>query len=259
MTASDDHMPAPHETALLLPWYASAKLAERERLDVMAHLRDCAECRAELDSVLRSREQMRELFGHQPVPEQSMWQAVMTSVDLVTSDTLERSAPRRRASLGANGMAPTLDRPPQGAHGQSPMRWLHGSLLACADALRVLLRPRWAPTLAVMLVVLQAGMLVWRSIPHTGRDRLTTRAIAPPELTRIRVVFYPRATEQDIRSALQALGGRIVDGPATNGAYVIELAQESPLTLGRKIRVLREQSGLVQQMELVPQASNASP
>lgn len=240
MTGPENHMPAPHEAALLLPWYVSAKLAQSERLEVAAHLRDCAECSAELESVLTTREQMRDLFADEPVPEQSMRQAVMTSVSLVSPDRSERST------------AATM---------RAPVRHdsRRGPLLTLADALRALLRPRWAPAFAVMLVVLQAGTILWLSIPHTARDGVTTRAVQPPQATRIRVVFDPRATEQDIRTALQTLGGRIVDGPAANGGYVIELPAEDPVTLGRKIRVLRERSDLVQQMELIPQASNAPP
>jgi anti-sigma factor RsiW len=240
MTGPDNHLPVPHESALLLPWYVSATLAERERLEVAAHLRVCAECRAELESVLMTREQMRGLFADEPMPEQSMHEAVMTSVRLVSPDRSERST-----SAGFQ------------VHGRP---YTHrGPLLACADALRTLLRPRWAPALAVMLVMLQAGTIVWLSIPDTTRDGVATRAVAPPEATRIRVVFYPRAAEQDIRTALRALGGRIVDGPTANGGYIIELPPEDPLTLSRKIRALRERSGLVQQMELVPQASHAPP
>jgi hypothetical protein len=109
----------------------------------------------------------------------------------------------------------------------------------------------------ITLVMLQAGTIVWLSTQRLAPPEVTPRAIPRSETTRIRVVFDPRATEQDIRSALQALGGRIVDGPTTTGTYVIELPPEEPATLGRKIRELRERPGLVQHIELVPQTPNA--
>ena len=60
--------------------------------------------------------------------------------------------------------------------------------------LRAPVVPRWAPAAALLLIVIQGA------------------------------AFNPLALAAQMRELLDALGARIVDGPAATGAYVIELA-----------------------------------
>jgi hypothetical protein len=111
------------------------------------------------------------------------------------------------------------------------------------------MRPAWAPALAVLLIIVQAGALAWLSYERSHNPPPVTARGIEPSAARIRIVFNPLATEQDIRSALRTLGGRIVDGPAPDGVYVIQLPAVAPTVLSQRLRALREQPGLVERIE----------
>jgi anti-sigma factor RsiW len=207
--------------ALLLPWYLSETLSEEERLLLEDHLLSCAACREELASVSTQRQHLRAVFANALVPAASLHERVMGGV---------RAPP------------PARERP------TSPLK-------AVADLFQALIRPGWTSTAAVVLIVLQAGMLSWLLIDDRMRDptsSVTTRSVEPAiTQPRIRVVFNPSATEQDIRTALLALGGRVVDGPTADAGYVIQLPAEAPTVLAQRLRELRERPGLVERIENV--------
>ncbi|MGB8693108.1 MAG: hypothetical protein WCD08_06330 [Steroidobacteraceae bacterium] len=118
--------------------------------------------------------------------------------------------------------------------------------------LRAPLVPRWAPAAALLLIVIQGAALI-----HMLPDRteptatVTTRALAATA-TRLRVVFNPLASAAQIRELLDALGARIVDGPASTGAYVIELAAADPKQLSEKLNAARARHDVLLTLELAP-------
>ena len=127
------------------------------------------------------------------------------------------------------------------------------SLLANLAAwLRAPLVPRWAPAAALLLIVIQGAVLV-RMLP--GRTNpaatVTTRALVTTA-TRLRVVFNPLASAAQMRELLDALGARIVDGPAPTGAYVIELAAADPKQLSEKLDAARARHDVLLTLELAP-------
>ena len=69
--------------------------------------------------------------------------------------------------------------------------------------------PRWMPALAMVLLVGQLGLLVW-SLNHQalpvpdGPETVMPRGIPPPSI-RLHITFDPRATEAQMRHAVQAL------------------------------------------------------
>jgi anti-sigma factor RsiW len=210
--------PALHDAALLLPWYINGTLTETEHRVVAAHLHGCAACCKELESIREVRQQARTIFASSPVPA-SLHTAVMSRV--------KAAAPRRL----------------------QPSRTLLQSL---ADALQALRPPRWAAALAVTIIVVQAGALSWFALNAGPEPQVRARSVESAA-ARIRIVFNPRATEGEIRAALIALGGRIVDGPSPEGDYVIELPTVAPTVLSQRLRELRARPGLVERIE------NASP
>jgi anti-sigma factor RsiW len=211
MTATRPQPPGPHEAALLLPWYVGGTLGDGERLFVEAHLRECAECRSELESVEDVRQRTRAMFGSGLAPSARLHAEVMARV---------RESP------------PTAPTP----------------LQSFAEALQWLLRPKWAPALAALLIVVQAGALGWFVLQGSPQPEVRTRSVEAAA-ARIRVVFNPNATEAEIRAALTALGGRIVDGPSADGVYVIELPAVEPTILSQRLRELRQRPGLVERIE----------
>jgi len=128
---------------------------------------------------------------------------------------------------------------------------LRGGLLhGLAAWLRAPRAPRWAPVAALVLVMVQAGVLV-RVLPGRGPagGEVRTRAVAPAA-ARLRAVFAPQASASQIRELLGSLGARIVDGPSSDGAYVIELKPGDPKTLAETLNAARARSGILQSLDL---------
>jgi hypothetical protein len=67
--------------------------------------------------------------------------------------------------------------------------------------------------------------------------------------TRLRLVFNPQATELQIRTLLQALGARVVDGPLPGGAYIVEVAPADPKAFGDKLRAARANGDVLQSLD----------
>jgi anti-sigma factor RsiW len=246
MTDSKTSSPDLHPAALLMPWYASGTLSERERLEVENHLRTCAACCAELESVGVFRQHARTLFEDQPIPERRMFEAVMSRVEADTAARMQEVASARVQEDAATRVAQDSAARTRSAGSRSSEP---GVLDALMQPLRALMRPAWVPALAVLLIIVQAGALTWLAYERSHTPSPVTARGIEPSAARIRIVFNPRATERDIRTALQTLGGRIVDGPAADGAYVIQLPAVAPTVLSQRLRALREQPGLVERIE----------
>ena len=182
---------------LLLPWYATGKLDEAEHALVDAHLAGCAECRAEL---IHERG-LAAAFQALPVDEEMGWAALQ--------DRIVRQ-PRRR-SLSAGLVAAW-----QGVSGE----WSRAGAAL-----------RW--TMAVQLgLLLVLGAL---ALPREPAARyhalgLSTSARAGD----IVVVFKPETTEARLRDILKANDARVVDGPTSTDAFLLQAPRASrPAALAR--------------------------
>lgn len=230
MTDTQEKTPDVHEVVLLLPWYLNGKLAEGERIEVERHLSTCPECRRELESLAEVRTQTREMLAAVPGPSERARQAVMQQV------RSSKAAARRAGQPGSPDRQPGLLERFMGAFG-------------------VLFRPQWAPALAVLLIVGQAGALAWLAqgpaaqsgLPGT-QPGLQSRGVGG-EPVRLRIVFGPAATVRNVAAAIHDLGGRIVDGPSPEGAFTVELQPASPQETSSRLRALRERPGLVESIE----------
>jgi hypothetical protein len=112
-------------------------------------------------------------------------------------------------------------------------------------------RRRWlVPALAAALavVVLQGVMLaqLWIrpvSIAPLGR--------ALPDANVLQIRFDPRATEADIRNALQAVGASLIDGPGALGIYRVRLepgVSGKSMEVSQAIAALEVRHGVVVQI-----------
>jgi anti-sigma factor RsiW len=199
-----------HSIALLLPWYLSGRLSEPERREVEGHLTGCAACKDELASLSEMRRQSRDIIMGAPGPSPRVKHVVMSRV--------RNWRPRPRF----------LDR--------------------VASAAVELLRPKWAPSLAVLLIIGQFGALAWLTTRPGAQLELTSRSVAAVGV-RLKIVFSPAATERDVRSAIRDLAGKIVDGPTDDGAYIVQISGASPQLVAAKLRTLRERPGLVERID----------
>ncbi|MBU1424074.1 MAG: zf-HC2 domain-containing protein [Gammaproteobacteria bacterium] len=112
-------------------------------------------------------------------------------------------------------------------------------------------RRRWlAPALAASLavVVLQGVMLTQMWMQPTNIAPLG-RALPDADVLQIR--FDPRATEADIRNALQAVGASLIDGPGALGIYRVRLEpgiSGKPMEVAQAITSLEARHGVVVQI-----------
>ena len=212
MTENEDKTLDVHPAALLLPWYVNGSLGDPERRGVEEHLVTCAACRGELASISQLREQTRAFFDEAPVPSPAARQAVMARLQ------------------------PRVVQP--------------GPLDRLARIFQDLLTPKWAPAALMLVVVGQFAGLGWLATrPEGGSGPATISRAVPTPAVRLKILFNPDVPTSTLQRTLRELGGRIVDGPTADGAFIVELTPDSPKVIGARIRSLREQPNLVQKIE----------
>jgi anti-sigma factor RsiW len=210
-----------HPAAKLLPWYVNGTLKESERRDVDHHVASCADCRRELDELSTLRAPLKQAFAETTMPTSRVKERVMAHV-LAGTATGSQASP-----------------PPESGIAESLERWL-----------RRLFAPRWAPALAVAMLIGQLALLLWAVGPQTPltATHIATRGI-PDASNRIVVVFQDSVPEGRIRKAIASLQGRIVDGPTADGRYTIEVPASLAGTLDQRLQTLRQQSAVVRSAE----------
>jgi anti-sigma factor RsiW len=209
-----------HAEGALLPWYLNGTLQEEERLRVDQHLLSCAACRAELEELAQLNVQLHEVYAAQSEPSTRIQRAVLAQVQREASE--------------------------KGAKPVTGSSWLDG----LDGWFRSLFIPRWAPALAVTLLVVQLGLLLWTLTLPTLSDQVMTRGLGAPTV-RLRVVFQETASERQIRVLVQGVHGRIVDGPALDGAYIIEVPAGDRAAAQKKVDALRSQPESIRTVEPV--------
>ena len=84
----------------------------------------------------------------------------------------------------------------------------------------------WRPAaISAALVIAIQGALLFQLQPDSGVGTATGDG---PGGTVIEVTFAADATESEIRTALQAIDGRLVDGPGALGVYRVQLVGVEP-------------------------------
>ena len=209
-----------HPEGALLPWYLKGTLREEERRQVNQHLSSCESCRAELDELAQLNAQLQEVYGAQPEASTRLQRAVLAQVKLEVSAKQAKSV--------------------------TDPQWLN----RLDDWFRSLFVPRWAPALAVTLLVAQLGLLLWSMARLTPSDQVMTRGLGSPTV-RLRVVFQESVSERQIRSLIQGMHGRIVDGPTSDGAYIMELPAGDQAAAQKKVDALRRETESVRMVEPV--------
>jgi anti-sigma factor RsiW len=195
-----------------------------EHRAIEMHLASCAQCRADLDSITQLRTGVHAALAAEPGPSPAARLQVMARI----RSTVPGKPRSRKTSSNTGFMAQLTD-------------WLRAPVV-----------PRWAPAAALVLVVVQGGLLL-RNHPQDVplSPAVTTRGLSA-QPTRLSLVFKPQAQEAQIRELLVSLGARIVDGPGPAGTYVVELPAADPAVLGQKISAARARSDILQSLELAP-------
>jgi anti-sigma factor RsiW len=185
----------------LLPWYANGTLADGERRTVAAHLAACARCREELAACGGLGEAVRGVPENAPAPHPAHFARIVAEIDAEDG---------RRSPWGA----------------------LRELLTATPRAMRWALAAQLVLVLALLGLALSLGLgtgLVRRQ-PATYQTLADPAPAVPQATARLRIVFAPGTSEQDIRDLLLGIRGQIAAGPSPLGVYTVEVpAAPDPL------------------------------
>ena len=188
------------ETQTLLPWYVTGQLEEEPRARLETHLRDCAECQAELRLERRLAGAVAEL----PFEADHRWSELSRRI----AAAAEPRGPlaRARRALAAPGR----------------LGWAVAAQVAAVVAGLGLVLPlarapasRPAPAAAPA-----AYHALGAPTPRPGGDVI--------------VMFRPDARSAELTRALRESGARLVDGPTAADAYLLDVPlAERDAALGR--------------------------
>jgi anti-sigma factor RsiW len=194
--------PDPHAAVQrLLPWYLTGRLETAEHEAVEAHLAQCPECRAELET-------------------ERQWQLLQPGHG--AQGDVEDGWARMRARLGGEGAPSAAPAAPRRRAWPSPP-WR----LAPSRA--------WAMPAALSVALVAAIGVTLRPRPVVVGDYHALASPAERGATAV-VRFRPDATEAQIRQGLKDSGARLVDGPTVSDAYVVRLPREQYAAALDKLR-----------------------
>jgi len=181
----------------LLPWYANGTLEDGERRTVESHLAACSRCREELSACSGLGELLRQVPENAPAPHPAHLARIM-----------EKIGDHERAAW------------------QSPLESLRNLLTATPRPVRWALAAQLVLVLVLGLSLGLNRLLVHRPAqpaPTTYQTLSDGPATSAVPSSRLRVVFAPGTTEQEIRGLLLGIRGQIVSGPSSLGVYTVEV------------------------------------
>ncbi|HEY2591105.1 MAG TPA: zf-HC2 domain-containing protein [Steroidobacteraceae bacterium] len=259
-----------HECAAqLIPWLINGRLDADEAADVRAHLAICPDCRADFDSEQRLYDAVRTdgllVFSGEPSFQKLIARieadnfAATESAPVAigappivgegsAADTSGPTPPRSGASRETvRDRARPSNRTAPRRRGARPRFWGSPVLV------------RWVAAAAVIEAVgLGFGALAWQrhnpvdasayaSTSSTLRSNaapyrtLTTPAAGYASGPRVRVVFGPHLSLDQLQSLLQSVGAHIVDGPTDAHVYTLGFAEPiaSVEVLDERLSMLR--------------------
>ncbi|MBQ73701.1 MAG: hypothetical protein CMQ20_01610 [Gammaproteobacteria bacterium] len=202
------------EVFKLLPWFTNESLEEKERDLVMAHLRECLECRKERDQLQRI-------------------EAIVKETDEVVSNyrfSYNKLLPRiEEAELARENAA--------GQNEEVKVRnWLPVAGIAASLMLAVGLIGVYQVGLAPQPIVPQAVATDFRT--------LTTQTQMVGETTRVALTFEQPVQAVTMRKALIETHSNIISGPDESGTYVIEVEIPPAMSGEEYLQSLRKIEGV---------------
>lgn len=234
--------PSGHPDNSVLRSYLAGVLAGDERLRLVEHLRDCADCRSAL-------EDLRAQFATAIIEPGALGGAAGRPPGRVTSAMTSGMTPGVAPARPAQGVpAPAMPARP-------PTSSIKPPVPARAAGLRL---PYWLVAALLLVILVETAALI-RGVPvriddsTARRPQIGASPAAVDAAPRIKVVFVGSASDQAIRALLRTVHGRIVDGPAPDGAYVVEI-RPAPTPGGETpLQILRNRVDLVKQVGAGPE------
>jgi anti-sigma factor RsiW len=189
------------EAARLLPWFVNGRLSGEDTVRVTEHLEHCAICRADLAEQQTLRATIKTAGPIEYAPQAGLARTLMRI------DELTREAGPTAGSAPAEDVGPVPQRRPV------LVQWLVAAVIVQAVGLGTL------------------GALLFRQSPgQEETTRYETRATPGPAAAgaRIRAVFSPSMTTDQLRTLLNDHGLGIVAGPTGAGVFTLgEIAAPS--------------------------------
>ena len=214
----------------LLPWYANATLREEEREIVEAHLANCRQCTRELESLSLMQQAIVDI-NHvvEPSPRLTFERAL---------DKVEEYETAKPGTDHANVRASLRD-------------WIGNFFSGWWTSTPLL--PRAIIAVQAILVIGLAGTIFYGQ--HKEKIYTTSGASSGDRAnSRIVVGFDDNASEQQMRQALSAVHGKIIDGPSALGLYTIQvpIPPERSAEIQQALKTLRQNSRVIRIAEQKP-------
>lgn len=191
--------------AELIPWLANGTLPAAQATELQSHLDGCSACRQDFESQQRVCAAMR-------APDSLVFAAEPSFQKLL--DRLDSAEPAR---AGTPGAVPHAHEPaaPAARH-------------ARAVSARRRLTPRLARWLTAAVVVqaigLGTGMWLWHTrgpAERTGAYVTLAAPAAPWSGERVRVLFRPQVSLDELARLLRGIDARVIDGPTEANVYTL--------------------------------------
>jgi Putative zinc-finger len=208
----------------LLPWYANSTLPEDERKVVETHLADCSECARELKNLSTMQKAVVEIGNKAPAPSANALNRALAQIEdyeRARQQAAKQEAPgpgivQRISSLWSSWWSPT---------------------------------PLMARAIIAVQLVLVLGFGATILYQH-NQSNIYTTASGPSgdkTSTRIAVSFSDGATEQEIRQAILAVHGKIIDGPSALGLYTVQvpISPERSHEVDNVLKILRQNQRVI--------------
>jgi len=237
MTEQSNISDSYHPTAILLPFYLNGTLSDQERQEVDIHISECSSCQQELEEMRSLRTEIKTYFSTLPSPPTNVFSKVKSQILAeAASDQISKSVIHTQTSESF------------GAQIQ--------------EFLQSIFATQWAPALAMCLIIGQAGLLfltmstsptspLGTEGPAYGPviERSIPQAPTPDTTHKLRIAFEDQTTEHTVRTVIQSLKGRIVDGPTSEGMYIIEVPKDEAMRLTTIIQNLVSQKDVIRLAE----------
>jgi hypothetical protein len=184
----------------LLPWIANESAAARDVARVEDHLRDCKECREELEFQRQLRNAIRSQEAVVLAPQTSL-QKLMQRIDNVDTEVESEQVAASSPAAAAVVAAPRREMP----------RWVAVAAAVQGIAITGLLATLWSQS---------------RESLTAPRFTTLTTATAVAHGPVIRVVFAADTALADVNQVLRSIDAQIVAGPSEAGVYTLGLSAE---------------------------------
>ncbi len=236
MTLTSEESFESHSEALQVPLYVAGMLDHAERDQMERHLEHCTSCQKDVEEEQRLQPVIQEALEGRPSPSVRVLQRAKQKIAERSSPKFEKKVSEPEPSLGLVGKLE---------------EWIRNLFL-----------PRWVPTLALLVILVQGSVLQYllTSAPGSrppGMDGPIMERELPPTIVnkdlilRIEVTFLPNLSIESLQSLLQDVKWTMERSPGSTSKFVMTLEANRQQQLDEALQVLKE-SRSVQEIKSLP-------